>query len=34
MFLKRFRKNINPELIINIYGLGYRFNYFESNLNN
>ncbi|APW65738.1 hypothetical protein LPB137_07670 [Poseidonibacter parvus] len=34
MFLKRFRKNINPELIINIYGLGYRFNYFESKLNN
>lgn len=27
MFLKRFRKNINPELIVNIYGLGYKFNY-------
>lgn len=30
MFLKRFRKNINPELIINIYGLGYKFNYSEN----
>jgi len=34
MFLKRFRKNINPELIVNIYGLGYKFNYSENNLSN
>jgi two-component system, OmpR family, response regulator VanR len=32
MFLKRFRKNINPELIVNIYGLGYKFNYSENSL--
>lgn len=33
MFLKRFRKKINSELIINIYGLGYKFNYIENGLN-
>lgn len=27
MFLKRFRKNTNHDLLINIYGVGYKFNY-------
>ena len=27
MFLKRFRKNTNHNLLINIYGAGYKFNY-------